>query len=345
MSKLTFFIYFIRISYLSIYRIQMSLDFIFQEDIPLIKNRVKLGLCCINNELNSDKKNRIYCNRTLIRRTFTVDKAKDCALKNVKDIIPLVDWNVKNNIHHLRLSSDMFPHYTDRETEKYTMDFCDEELKRAGEHCRAVNQRITMHPGQYNQVGAKSQSVFDHTVDDLSMHAEILDRMGMDNNAVLCVHGGGLYGDKESAIRRWIEQYDDLPKSVKSRLAIENCEKCYCVRDCLEIAQATGIPLIYDTHHYSCYSILHKEEEQEPIEDMMDEIVDTWKKTSRVPVFHISEQAPDKRIGAHSDYIETLPSHLLDVVVNYDTDIHIEVEAKAKEKAIKKLMTSYDYLF
>ena len=159
----------------------------------------------------------------------------------------------------------------------------------------------------------------------------------------MCVHGGGLYGDKESAIRRWIEQYDDLPKSVKSRLAIENCEKCYCVRDCLEIAQATGIPLIYDTHHYSCYSILHKEEEQEPIEDMMDEIVETWE--GLPPVFHISEQAPDKMVGAHSDFIEVIPQHLLDVPERYNTSINIEVEAKAKEAAILKLMKKYKEIF
>jgi UV DNA damage endonuclease len=314
------------------------------DTIPKIKNRIKLGLCCINTELR-EQKQPIYCNRTMIRRTFTVDRAKEAALKNVNDIIPIIKWNVDNNIHHLRLSSDMFPHYTDPDTEKYTMDFCDDALKKAGEYAKSVNHRITMHPGQFNQVGAKSQSVFDKTCQDLSMHAEILDRMGIDDNGILCVHGGGLYGDKESAIRRWIEQYDDLPKPVKKRLAIENCEKCYSVRDCLDIAQATGIPMIYDCHHYECYNLLHQNEPYDEIEDLMPEIVETWKKTDRIPVFHVSEQAPNKRVGAHSDYIDKIPEHMFKVPLEYDIDLHIEVEAKMKEKAIKQIMNTYNYLF
>jgi UV DNA damage endonuclease len=314
------------------------------DSIPKIKNRIKLGLCCINTELR-EKKQPIYCNRTMIRRTFSIERAKESALKNVNDIIPIIKWNTENDIHHLRLSSDMFPHYTDPETEKYTMDFCDDALKKAGEFAKSCNHRITMHPGQFNQVGANTQKVFDKTCEDLSMHAEILDRMGIDDNGILCVHGGGLYGDKESAIRRWIEQYDDLPKSVKKRLAIENCEKCYSVRDCLDIAQATGIPLIYDCHHYECYNQLHQNEPYEEIEDMMPEIIETWKKTERVPVFHVSEQAPNKRVGAHSDYIEKIPEHMLMVPAEYNIDLHIEVEAKMKEKAIKQIMNNYKYLF
>jgi UV DNA damage repair endonuclease len=39
-----------------------------------------------------------------------------------------------------------------------------------------------MHPGQYNQVGAKNPDVFDSTVSDLSMHADILDYMNIDKS-------------------------------------------------------------------------------------------------------------------------------------------------------------------
>jgi UV DNA damage endonuclease len=308
------------------------------------KNRIKLGLCCINTQLR-ELKTPIFCSRSMIRRTFTPDKAKDLALKNIADIVPIVDWNIKNNIEHLRLSSDMFPHFTDTETEKYTMDFAKESLSKVGEYINRVNHRVTMHPGQFNQIGAIEQSVFDKTVDDLSMHADILDLMGIDDNGVLCIHGGGMYGDKETTKRRWIEQFDDLPSKVKKRIAIENCEKCYSARDCLDLAQATNIPLILDSHHYDCYCSEHPDELHEDVEDMMEEIIDTWKKSNRVPVFHISEQAQGKRVGAHSDYIEKIPEYMLSVPENYDINLHIEVEAKMKEKAIKKLMNNYPELF
>jgi UV DNA damage repair endonuclease len=90
-----------------------------------------------------------------------------------------------------------------------------------------------MHPGQYNQIGTKSKSVFDATVDDLTYHANILDYMELDNNSIICIHGGGVYNDKENTIRRWVEKFDDLPRNVKNRIAIENCELSYNIEDCL----------------------------------------------------------------------------------------------------------------
>ena len=314
------------------------------------KGQVQLGLCCINNSLRkykptgSRKNVEVFCSRGTPRRTFTVERAKDMALANIADITKLVDWNIENNIHHLRLSSDMFPHFTDKETEPYSMDFAIDALRKAGDYCSRKNHRITMHPGQFNQVGAKNPDVFQHTVDDLSMHADILDYMDIDSTGILCVHGGGVYGDKEASTRRWIEQFDDLPRKVKDRLAIENDEKCYSVRDCLTISQACKIPMIYDTHHHTCYHChYNKNDLEEDIEDMMDEIVETWE--GLPPVFHISEQAPDKKVGAHSDFIEVIPQHLLDVPERYNTSINIEVEAKAKEAAILKLMKKYKEIF
>ncbi len=45
-----------------------------------LQNKIELGLCCINTVL---RKQKIYCSRTCIRRTFTVKKAKELALQNI----------------------------------------------------------------------------------------------------------------------------------------------------------------------------------------------------------------------------------------------------------------------
>ena len=39
--------------------------------------------------------------------------------------------------------------------------------------------------------------MFQQTIYDLKYHADVLDLMRLDNNSVMVVHGGGLYGDKE----------------------------------------------------------------------------------------------------------------------------------------------------
>ena len=51
---------------------------------------------------------------------------------------------------------------------------------------------------------------------------------------------------------------------------------------------------------------------------------------------HISEQGEGK-IGHHSDYIEEIPEY----VIKLETSIDLMVEAKRKEKAIKRLKERY----
>jgi len=303
---------------------------------------IRLGLCCINTEL---RKKDIFCSRTMIRKNFSVKKAMELSLKNIKDISNLAEWNAKNNIFVFRLSSDIFPHFTDDETEPYTIDFALDALKEAGDICKKYNQRITMHPGQYNQVGAIDERVFNNTIKDLKMHADILDAMGMGDDSVICVHGGGVYGNKKETIERWINQFYILPDNVQKRLAIENCERCYSVVDCLKIAEECNIPLIFDCHHYDCFNLIYKDDEKEQIDisEYMDRVVRTWKKRGIKPLFHVSQQRQGAKVGTHSDFITELPSYYLSFPEKYG-DLDIEIEAKLKEQAILKLYEIYPFL-
>ena len=93
----------------------MNSQSIHKKRVSNPKGKVHLGLCCINNSLRkykpegSRKNVEVFCSRSTPRRTFTVERAKKMALDNIADIAKLVDWNIKNNIHHLRLSSEIFP--------------------------------------------------------------------------------------------------------------------------------------------------------------------------------------------------------------------------------------------
>jgi UV DNA damage endonuclease len=300
---------------------------------------IRLGLCCINTEL---REKDIFCSRTMIRKNFSVKKAKELALKNIKDIETLAEWNAKHNIFVFRISSDIFPHFTDDETEPYTIDFALDALKEAGDACKRYGQRITMHPGQYNQVGAIEERVFENTIKDLKMHADILDAMGMDDNSVICVHGGGVYGNKKETIERWISQFYILPDNVQKRLAIENCERCYSVIDCLQIAEECNIPLIFDCHHYECFNLIYQDKKID-INKYMNRVVDTWKRRNITPLFHISQQRENAKIGTHSDFITEFPEYYLKFPEKYG-DLDIEIEAKLKEKAILKLFEIYPFL-
>ncbi|MDD4931748.1 MAG: UV DNA damage repair endonuclease UvsE [Candidatus Colwellbacteria bacterium] len=314
---------------------------IFERDWDDLRGKMSLGLCCINETLRNHKP-PVFCGRTCIRKNFTVELAQERGLQNVKDIKTMIEWNRDNGIRCLRIGSDLMPHFTDKEVEKYDMDFAMKDLKLAGDLANSLNHRIVMHPGQYNNVGAKDDNVLQSTIDDLSYHADILDGMGIDSNGVLIVHGGGTYGDKDATTRRWIEQFDDLPRKVKNRLVLENCERQYNTRDCLEIASECKIPMIFDFHHYECWNLIHKDDEQEPISELAPEIIESW--GSRQILMHVSEQG-DGKTGHHSDYVEKIPDELFNMIEDHDIHVDLEVEAKKKEKAVNKLYKAYPELF
>lgn len=297
---------------------------------------LRLGLCCINTELRKDN---IFCSSGLIRRTFTVEKAKAKALSNIANIEPLMKWNFEHGIRHLRLSSDMFPHYTDPETESYTLDFAKEALAKIGVAAKKYGHRLTFHPGQFVLIGSKGD-IFEKTILDLSLHADILDMIGIGERGVICIHFGGIYGDKEGTTRRWIDQFALLPLKVRAKVCIENCERAYCLRDCLDLAEQCKIPVIYDNLHNDCHNQIRDiEETDQERDDILDEVVATWRGCT--PVMHIASQAPDKRIGAHSDFIQEIPGHFFDLADRNGIIIDIEVEAKMKELAILKLFAKH----
>jgi len=161
------------------------------------------------------------------------------------------------------------------------------------------------------------------------------------DHGILCVHGGGVYGDKPEAIKRWKQNFQRLPDIIKTRIALENDEKCYSVEDLLPICNELNIPLIFDFHHYNCWSHYHPDNpNQKPIPELLPLILKTWEIRNMIPKFHLSDQAENKKVGAHHDYVQTIPSELLDLVeTKYRFDIMIE--AKQKELATLFLIQKY----
>ena len=74
---------------------------------------INLGLCCVVECLRNKHKVETFCSRTITRKLFTVEKAKELARKNVADIHKLIDYCIKTNIKCFRLSSDLFPRIDD----------------------------------------------------------------------------------------------------------------------------------------------------------------------------------------------------------------------------------------
>jgi UV DNA damage endonuclease len=164
--------------------------------------------------------------------------------------------------------------------------------------------------------------------------------MELDHNSVIVIHGGGTYGNKEETKNRWCAQFDLLPENVRRRLVIENCEKSFSVIDCLDISSRINIPVVFDTHHFACYNLLHPTELFENADYYIPAILETWSNRGIKPKFHVSEQGVG-RCGHHSDFIENIPQYLLEIPDKYGVSIDIMIEAKCKEQSILKLYDKY----
>lgn len=304
---------------------------------------IRLGYACINTTIDAK------VNSTCILKTFKdkgVDYVIELARNNLKSVLKILEWNEANNIRLYRLSSSMLPHVTNMKLLKnekyvYSLDLFQDLLTLIGDYAKKHNHRLTFHPDHFNQIGTNNPTVLESTILDLSYHADILDMMNLDDNSVMVVHGGGTYKNKTETMNRWVDQYIKLPENVKRRLVLENCENSYSIEDTLlmsnMIKQRTGraIPCVFDTHHHLCY----------PGELFVDEyyindILQTWYENNLIPKFHISEQAPNKRIGAHSDYVENIPDYFF--YLSKYGQIDLMIEAKAKDKAVLYLKRKYN---
>jgi len=298
---------------------------------------MEIGYACINMTLGSQKP-KVSTNRSMVRKTFDargINYVSELALQNIQDLITIVKWNYKNGINFYRMSSDMFPWMS----EYNFSDLPDYEkiknlLSGLGVLVEKYNQRLTFHPGPFNVLCSPNQDVVKRTIDDLNKHSQIMDLIGLSTTPYnkINIHIGGVYGDKQSAMDRWVENFKFLDDNTKSRLTIENDDKssAYTVEDLMFVHEQTGIPIVFDYHHHTCNS------GDMPHEDALRLAISTWP-TNITPIVHISEPRDEKNFRAHHDYV-------VNQVNTYGFDVDIMMEAKAKELAVLEYSKKFNNL-
>ena len=169
---------------------------------------------------------------------------------------------------------------------------------------------------------------FRRSIGDLAYHVQVLDLMGLDCSAKVQVHVGGVYGDKQASVDRFVEEYDRLDTVIQDRLVIENDERLYTISDCLAVHDRTGVPVIADVFHHA----LCNNGEQFP--SLLDPVRKTWKARDGIPMIDYSSQEPGRREGAHAQHIvaEDFRKFLNDT---RPADFDIMLEIKDKEKSAR----------
>ena len=311
---------------------------------------MNIGYACINMQLSYPQKYGgqekgvlpITTGRSMIKRTFEakgLDYASELTLKNVKDLDSIIDWNILNGYNFFRITSGLAPWKSEYKWDDLPdIDEIRTWLYSAGVKAKTHNVRITSHPGPFNVLTSPHEHVVKNCVSDLTDHGDVFDMMNLSRTPYnkINIHIGGAYGDKESAMKRFCENFELLPDSVKSRLTVENDDRAsmYSVKDLYEgVYKKIGIPIVFDYHHHQfCTGDLSEKE-------ALEMAISTWPKDI-VPVVHYSESRREEqldesiRVQAHSDYV-------YDYIDTYGNNVDIMIEAKAKELAVKTYMEKH----
>lgn len=292
---------------------------------------MRLGLCCIFRDQPIKFVTTTATAIGKMNRPDALAKLSRLCLANADALLASLKFCAANGIGCFRVNSQILPIKTHPTCGYSVGDLPDaEEIVRRFNECGKFVEkhklRTCFHPDQFVVMNSPRLDVVEKSVQELEYQAEVAEWVGAD---VVNIHGGGAYGDKAKALADFARSLDRLSFRARTRLTVENDDKIFTPADLLPICKATGVPLVYDVHHHRC------KRDGFSVEQATRKALATW---NREPMFHISSPMEGwdcPKPERHHDFID---------VKDFPDcwrgrKITVEVEAKAKEVAVLKLLT------
>ncbi|MCX6829728.1 MAG: UV DNA damage repair endonuclease UvsE [candidate division Zixibacteria bacterium] len=295
---------------------------------------IRFGLCCIFREEPIRFRATTATSLVGISRVKVLVKLSEICLHNSRSLQDALAFCGSHGIGSFRIQSGLMPLRT-HPRHGYALDELPDvsEIRAVLERCRLLASRkdirTTFHPDQFVVLNSPRPEVVASSLGELEHHGEMAELVGAD---VINVHAGGVYGDKEAALDRLASGISRLSRQVRNRLTLENDDRCYTPLDLLPLCWREQIPLVYDVHHHRCLP------DGFSIKEATEMAITTW---NREPLFHISSPilgwkgpTPER----HYDFVDAgdFPAEWLELPIT------VEIEAKAKELAVMKLINELD---
>lgn len=306
-----------------------------------MKSNYNLGYACVNMQL---RKQDIFTGRTCRKATFKekgLEYVGELGLQNLRDLYQIVQWNSRNDIKMYRIGSDIFPWQSEYKLEQLSQySKILNILKAIGDFVTKDGQRLSFHPGPFNVLSSNKPQVVERTIMDLQNHSEIFDLMGFEPSPYnkINIHVGATYGDKESALDRWCNNFKRLNENTRKRITLENDDKesMYTIVDLLWAHERVGVPLVFDYHHYNCHPAGIA-----TAKDALGLAISTWPAGIKPAVHYSSSRRLNEdssvKKQAHADYI-------YEIIDTFGYDIDIMLECKAKELALLEYRKKHSIL-
>ena len=286
---------------------------------------MKVGYPCINHSIGKQTVS------TFRLASYTEEKFMQCVNYNLATLVEILKFNIANNFMFFRISSDMIPFASHAICKFDWKEYFKSNLIKIGQLIKDHDIRISMHPDQFVIINSKSQEIVNNSIRELEYHTELLDLMKLDYSAKVQIHIGGVYGDKEKAKKQFISNYKTLlSANIKKRLVIENDDHLYNLKDCIEIHEYIGIPILFDVFHHICF------DNNLPLHIALQLSNNTWNHSKDgIMMIDYSNQELNQRKGKHSHTLDIKQFEKFIISVsNLDLDIMLEI--KDKEKSAKK---------
>ena len=283
-----------------------------------------LGLVCIT--IGDHVRFRTITRKRLLQFTETAQQGILRALyqANLMRLQNALEFCLLHNIRLYRFPTGIFP-FADTPVGAGVLREFQADLQKAGQYATLRGIRLVVHPEQYVVLSSESPEVVANSMMILASQAWLMDLLDQPRTpwALIEVHGG-----KRGRKAALAEVINTLPDPVRCRLGLENDEYAYSAQEILEVCQATGLPMIFDAHHYVLKEGLDSYDHPS-IRTMVEAARTTWPDPTWQLV-HLSNGREHFADRSHSDRITEMPSA-------YNTVPWIEIEAKHKEEAISQM--------
>ncbi len=155
-----------------------------------------------------------------------------------------------------RMASDLAPYVAHPDMPWFhgQVDECATELATVGQMAMSHGLRLSLHLSPANVLNAHDEVIAHQSVQQIAALAGMLEIMTLRPEAVIVTHVGGVYGDKQAALDRFLDRYQHLPEIVRRRLVLENDDGRFSVGDIAWIHQQSGVPLVFDYLHFHNYN-------------------------------------------------------------------------------------------
>jgi len=264
----------------------------------------------------------------------------------------IFDYLARHKISMYRMSSDLAPYATHPDMPQFHDMVRDSaaDLAAIGVKAKAQGLRLSFHPSQFIVLNSPDPELVRKSKWDLLSQAEMLDLMGLGPEAVLVVHVGGVYEDKDAARARWVETWPTLPEPVRRRLVLEHDDLRFSAADVLWIHEHTGVRLIFDHQHFWCLN-----PEGADMRQTVEAILRTWPDDVRPKVHFSSPRTElrqlvrkDRKTGksvsvnaapvwtGHADFVNPF-EFITFMRVAEGLEFDVMLEAKVKDLALIKL--------